>query len=359
MKMKNSLLVAALLTTVTVLAQDPPERSYIVRVARPERASIAETVVKTGYMEAPATVDIFPKISGRLIATTLDDKTNVTEGTRVKHNDVIGRVDPRDYQANLEAAEAMHDHAKATLDDAHKEFARTEALLEEGTATEQEADRSKAALLRAEASLKEAETRVVLARIDLEETEIRAPFDGRIAAKHAYTGAMLTPNTPVYTLMQMDPLRLFFDLPTTAFAKIKPGTTPVAVIVDAYPDETLNCVICNVHPAASATTRTVKVEMQIENPNGKYLPGMYARGEIALNRREDVLVIPRDCIIKVLDRDVVYKVIDARVVTTEVKLGIRQDDRYEVLSGLTEDDDIVTMGLHRLTDGVPVRIETE
>jgi len=359
MNMKKLTLAIALLVTATVFAEESPERSYIIRVTQPERATIAETVVKTGFMEAMAIVDIFPKISGRLITTTLTNGTDVTEGTRVHGGDVIGRIDPRDYQANLEAAEAKRAHAEATLEDARKEFARTEALLEDGTATEQEADRTKAALLRAEATLKETETRVVLARIDLEETEIRAPIDGYISSKHAYTGAMLTPSTPVFTLMKMDPLRLFFDLPTTAFAKIKRGITPVTITVDAYPSETLNSVICNIHPAASAATRTVKVEMHIENPDGKYLPGMYARGEIALNRREDVLTIPRDCIIQVLDRHVVYKVVDGRVVTTDVELGIRQDDRYEVRAGLTDDDVIVTMGHHRLTDGVSVRIETE
>ncbi len=349
---------AALITLAATLTHADDTRRFIVRVTRPERTAISETVVKTGSMEAPAVVDLLPKVSGRLIATTLADGTDVVEGTPVRKGDSIARIDPRDHQARLTAAEAVREHARASLDDAVREFDRTEALLADGSATEQEADRARAARLRAEASLQEAEARVTLARIDLEETEIRAPFDGRITARLAHTGAMLSPATPIYTIQQMDPLRLFFHIPTTTFAKIVPGTTPVAITVDAYPGETLHCVIRSVHPAANATTRTVKAEMHVANPDGKYLPGMYARGEIALDRRENVLVVPRNCLINVIDTHIVYTVVDGRAVATTVTPGIRQDDRFEIIDGLSEADVVITLGHHRLTDGVRVQIES-
>jgi len=129
--------------------------------------------------------------------------------------------------------------------------------------------------------------------------------------------------------------------------------------VDAYPDETLNLNIYSVHPAANDKTRTVKVELDIDNSADKYLPGMYAKGEIALNKRNNVLVIPRDCIVSVLNKAIVYKVENGIAVTTEVKLGTRFDDVFEVVEGLVDDDVVISIGQHRLTNGSSVKIENE
>ena len=355
--MKHIFIAASMLAATTVFAQEGAEKTFIVSVTSPSRKTIAETVVKTGSMMSPAVVSILPKVGGRLVSTTLADGTDVTEGTTIKKGEIIAQIESRDYAAKLAASQASLDYAKATRDDAQKEFDRTAALLKENTATEQEADKAFAELQRAKASLKQAEANLALAQFDMEETQVRAPMDGRITAKQAYPGAMLSPSTPLYTLTAMNPLKLFFDLPTTAYSKIQAGVTDVAVKVDAYPDATLNLKIHSVHPAANDATRTVRIELHVDNNDGKYLPGMYAKGEVALNKRENVLVVPRECIIRALDRNLVYKIKDGRAVSTVVKLGTRFDDVVEVIEGLVDDDVIVFMGHQRLTDGVSVKIE--
>ncbi len=357
--MKNFYIAATILATTTVFAQENIPKTFIVRVTHPSRSTIAETIVKTGSMESPAVVDILPKISGRLVSTSLADGTDVTEGTVVHKGDLIAKIDSRDFAAKLAAAEAGLDSAQATLEDAQKEFGRTSALLKDNTATEQEADRANAVLLRAKAATKEAEANLALAKINMEETEIRSPMDGKVSAKHLFPGAMLSPSTTLYTITEMNPLKLFFDLPTTTFAKIKADVTEVAVTVDAYPEETFNLKIASVHPAANDQTRTVRIELPVDNSAGKYLPGMYAKGEVALNKRDNVLVIPRDCVVTVLNKTIVYKVEKGIAVTTEVNLGTRFNDVFEVLDGLVDDDVVVSIGLHRLTHGAAVTIENE
>lgn len=355
--MKHIFIAASMLAATTLFAQESAEKTFIVRVTSPSRKTIAETIVKTGSMMSPAVVSILPKVGGRLVATTLADGTDVTEGTAVKKGDVIAQIESTDYAARLAASQASLDYAKATLDDTQKEFDRTTALLKENTATEQEADKAYAELQRAKASRRQAEANLALAQLDMEETQVRAPMDGRISAKHAYPGAMLSQLTSLYTLTAMSPLKLFFDLPTTAFAKIKPGATDVAVKVDAYPDETLNLKIHSVHPAANDATRTVRIELHVDNADGKYLPGMYAKGEVGLNKRDNILVIPCECVVQALGRTLVYKIKDGRAVSTDVKLGTRFDDVVEVTEGLADGDVVVFMGLHRLTDGVAVKVE--
>lgn len=357
--MRNFYIAASILATTTVLAQELQTKTFVVRVTHPGRSTIAETIVKTGSMESPAVVDILPKISGRLVSTALADGTDVTEGTLVHQGDLIAKIDSRDFAAKLAAAEAVLDSAQATLADAQKEYNRSSALLKDNTATEQETDRAHAILLRAEASTKEAESNLALAKINMEETEIRSPMEGKVSAKHLYPGAMLSPSTTLYTITKMNPLKLFFDLPTTVFSKIQAGVTEVAVTLDAYPDETFPLKIHSVHPAANDTTRTVKVELHVDNAAGKYLPGMYAKGEVALNKRDNVLVIPRDCLVSVLDKTIVYKVENGVAVATEVKLGTRFDDVFEVVEGLVDNDVVISVGQHRLTNGAAVTIENE
>ena len=359
--MKSTVLAMAVFATAAAWGQEAkgPEkdRVFLVRTVKPERAPIAETVVQTGSIESPAVVDLAPKVAGRLVSTSLEDGAEITEGTSVKAGQVVARLDRRDYAARLAAAQAGLAAAQATLEDARKEHARTEALLKENTATEQEADRALAVLKRAEAGLGEAEAGVALASLDLEETELKAPMDARVAAKHLYPGAMLSPASVVYRLVSMDELRIFFEVPTTRFAKLKPGETDVAVTVDAYPGEELHLKVFSVHPAANDRTRTVRVELRLPNADGKYLPGMYVRGELALNQRENALVVPYECLVPMIGKVIVYEVVDGRAVAREVKLGVRNDARQEILEGVDDGAEIVSVGTHRLTDGAAVKVE--
>lgn len=364
MKAAWTMMMAAL-AAVTAAAQEPAtklgpntDRVFLVRTVKPVRTAIAEVVVQTGSIESPAVVDLSPKVSGRLVSTSLDGGTDVVEGTPVKAGQVIARLDNRDYAARVAAAEASLASAQATLEDARKEFARTEALLKENTATEQESDRALAALKRAEAGVGEAEAALALAKLDLEETEIKAPMDARVAVKNLYPGAMLSPASVIYRLVAMDELRIFFEVPTTRFSKIKPGTTDVAVVVDAYPGEELHLPVHSVHPAANERTRTVRVELRLPNADGKYLPGMYVRGELALDKREGALAVPHECLVPMIGRTIVYEVRDGRAVAREVKLGVRQDDLQEILDGLDENAEVVVAGTHRLADGVAVKVES-
>ena len=350
--MKNTIFVITLAILPTLLIAQAPDRTFTVRAKTPARATIAENIVQTGAFEAPETVVILPKVSGRLVAAPVD------VGTKVAKGDVIAEIESDDYAARVSAVEASLANATATLEDAGKDFDRITALLKTDTATQQEMDKATAALARAKATVAAAEAELTLAKINFGETKIKAPFDGVIAAKTAFAGAMLSPATPVYTVVKTDFLKLFFDLPTTAFPKITPGTTDVVVDVDAYPEERFTQKIHAVFPVANGVTRTVRVELRVDNADGKFIPGMYAKGFIELNKREDVMTVDWDSVVKMLDRTIVYKVAGNKVVAQDVKLGTRQNDIIEVLEGVNDDDLIVFVGQHRLSDGARVNVES-
>lgn len=333
------------------------ERVYAVRVGRPEIRTIAQTLAKTGSITSPSIVEISPKISGRIVSTTSESGTDISEGSYVKKGQLIASIDAREYTALRDAARAARDYAKAQLVDREREYNRTMALLSDDTATEQEADLAKTDFDCATADLMKAEADLAAAEVNLSETTIVAPMDGVVSAKNLYTGAMVSQSSVIYTITQMDPLKIKLDVPTMVYPQIVPGQTGVRVYVDAYPDEPVDLKITKKYPTANTITRTVTVEADLDNSSGKYTPGMYVRGEIGLNERPGILVVPFDCVLRNVDKYYVYKVSDGIAHATEVTVGVRYDDVIEIVTGVELDDVLVSDGIHRLTDGVKVRVE--
>lgn len=337
-------------------AQEPAAKVFAVRTAKPERRTIAQTLVKTGSLDAPARVSLCAKVPGRLLAVALDDGTAVEEGTRVKAGQVVARLDDREYSIARDTAKAAAEAARALAQDAAREFERTEKLRAAKVSTEQEFDVARFARDRTAASLAQAEGGLAKAELDLDECAVRAPFDGVVAAKRLDPGAMVASSSEILTIVATDPLRALFDVPTTALPLLRPGETKVRVTVDAYPDEPADLVVDEAYPTADAGTRTVTVRASLPNPDGRFRPGMFATGAFALDERADVLVVPFEAVLRIRDRRCVYKVQDGKAVLADVEAGLRHDDVVEIVSGLAEGDEIVVDGLHRLADGAAVRV---
>ncbi|MBR3085686.1 MAG: efflux RND transporter periplasmic adaptor subunit [Kiritimatiellae bacterium] len=331
-------------------------RTYAVRTARPEFRTIAQTLVKTGSLIAPTEVLLCPRVSGRLTSTELASGAIAEEGVRVRAGDMVARIDDREFRIARDSASAAVAAARASADEANAEFERTSRLRESNVASEQDFDSARFARDRAAAALAEAEAALARAELDLEETTIRAPFDGVIAERRLHRGAMASTSSVIFRIVATNPLHAIFELPSTALPHLKPGSTRVTMTADAYPGEPVEARVDMVYPAADPVTRTVPVRALIDNPGGRYIPGMFVKGEFALDERENVLTIPFEAVLRIRDRQCVYRVVDGRAVLTDIVTGLRHDAVIEVQSGLSADDEIVVGGLHRLTDGVQVNV---
>ena len=113
---------------------------------------------------------------------------------------------------------------------------------------------------------------------------------------------MVPASSVIYTIQQINPLRILLDVPTTVYPLLKSGETRVSVVIDAYPGAPVDLKIDEVYPTASTTTRTVTIRCDLPNPDGLYAPGMFVTGSIALNERENVLVVPYDAVLRTIDR---------------------------------------------------------
>ena len=345
-----------LLAAAPAAAEAPSERVFAVRTARPQVRTIARTLVKTGSLAAPASVSLCAKVPGRLLSTMGADGREIEEGTRVRKGDAVARLDEREYRIALAAAEAAAAAARAEAENAARSFARTEALFAKAVASEQERDAARAARDRTAAALAQAEAARAAAALDLEETVLRAPMDGVVAAKTLHPGAMVSASAEIFEVVATDPLRVLVDVPTTALPLLRPGETKLSATVDAYPGEAVPLLVSEVYPAADPATRSVPVRALLPNPDGRYRPGMFVSVAFALDEREGVLVVPFESVLRIGERRCVYRAVGGKAVLTTVEVGLRDDDVVEIVSGLSPEDVVVTDGLHRLSDGVAIRV---
>ncbi len=198
-------------------------------VARPGK--IAERLQFTGELESPLSVQVSAKLSGRLDKLELTNGTEVTEGVEVRRNELIAEIEHRDLEAQLALADAQVRQAEAALNDKERERRRLEALFSQEVATEQARDAAVAAHESAEAALAQARAQHALARVNLEESFIRAPMDGVVAERYVDPGAMVGANAPIVRLVQMTPLRLMVSVPARMLP-LPSGETPVEVGTD-------------------------------------------------------------------------------------------------------------------------------
>ena len=333
-----------------------------VRTARAERRDLAETLLFTGDLESPLSVEVKPKIQGRLEKLELASGAATTEGAEVKRGEVIAEIDRRELEAQAALAAAQVKQAEVALADAERERRRLEALFAEEVATEQARDAAVTAHERARALLEAAQAQKTLAEVNLDEASIRAPMDGVVAERRADPGAMVGPATAIARIAQMDPLRLMLAIPARMLPMLEEGRTRVAVATDVWPGREYDCRLARIFPAADPATRTVRAEVLLENPKEagvwRLRPGMYATAKLTLATSPGALTVPAAAVVRVLDRRLVFTVKDNVARATEVRTGLRDGADIEIVAGLAEGDEYVTMGQNKLTDGAAIeRVE--
>ncbi|HRR35290.1 MAG TPA: efflux RND transporter periplasmic adaptor subunit [Kiritimatiellia bacterium] len=349
-----------------------------VRVMPVQTGCVTNAIRLTGSLEAIRTVEVVPKISGRLERLALDDGTPVWEGLAVTNHQVLAVIDHRDIRAQLAQAKAAVDAAQTAvgtanvvLKDRDRERKRMEKLFAEGSTTEQQRDLAVTAyeqavtgVAQAEANLVHAQTAVGVIEVTLTEAFLHAPMDGVISAKYVDPGAMVSPSTKIVQVIPMDELKFMIAIPGPYLHWLTAGKTTVSVRSDAVPDRVFIGLIAHIHPAVDPVTRTATVEVRLKNERnaaGEWLlrPGLYAEGHIILDVRRDVLTLPADVALRRGSRFIAFVVKDGRAQTRELVVGVRDGNRMEILQGLSAGEQVVVMGQHRLTDGIPVRLTAE
>jgi len=243
--------------------------------------------------------------------------------------------------------------AAAQLQDAQQKYERARSLFEEGLVARGDYDeassRFEAARAAHEMALQEVENLraelrqrragVALAEKKLGDTLIRAPFAGQVSRRSVAPGQYLRLQTPVVSIVSIDPLRVRLQVPEKVAGWIEVGQ-PVEVAVEAYPDQRFSGEVARISPAVDRETRSLEVEALLANPDGRLKPGFFAKATIASKRVEQVLLVPNEAVRYVFGVYKVFAVQDRTLDEREVTLGERTGDQVEVVEGLKPDERI-------------------
>jgi len=357
----------------------------IVQVQSVFTESVAETSDYTATVEAFKTNNISSSTGNRIKRILVDVGSRVSAGQVVVLLDNISSVNQESAIAGQRASVANQDAALASQEASlkseeinlarqKKDLDRAKELVRIGGGTQQTVDQLQAAYDAAQEALKARKRALQASRTSLqasqtslgasqrsmqtvqENTVLRSPISGVVSARNYDSGDL--PGGPILTIQQVNPLKVIVNVNEEEYPKVKVGM-PVKVTLDAVPGETFAGTVHLIHPEINQATRTFKVEITINNGAGKVGAGMFARVSFNYGSANHI-VVPDRAIVKMQGAGTRYVFVyqpDGTVRYVEVKLGLRLGDRYEILSGLSNGDKVVTAGQSRLTDGVKVKLQ--
>ncbi|TDO02603.1 efflux RND transporter periplasmic adaptor subunit [Sunxiuqinia elliptica] len=306
---------------------------------------IEQTINTTGTVAATKEASLLTEMSGRY-ALAVNPATGkpFMLGDKVKQGQVIVQLEDEEYVNNI-GLEAK----KLNLDISEQQYTKQKSLFDKGGVTQSELSNAEVSAVNARDSYK-------LAQIQLEKMKVRAPFTGVITGLPYFTaGTKVASNAEVATLMSYETLNLEVNLPEKYINEVDKNQV-IRVMNYTLPEDTLQGKVGALSPAISTETRTFKGNLEVQNEALKLRPGMFVQAEIILDRKDSVIVIPKDVILSNQRGKSVFIVVKGTAEQKQVTLGYENQDRVEITSGLKANDRLVVKGFETLRDRSKVKI---
>lgn len=344
-----------------------------VRVATAEEGRLARTVDVSGTLAADEQAELSFKVAGRL------QQMNVDIGTPVRRGQAIARLVPTDSELRVRQAEtalqqarsqlglpaqggdervvpeetALVKGAAATLKQAQLTRDRMARLFNEQLIPQSDFDAAEAALGVAEGRYQEAietartrqgllaqrKSELAISRQQLADTVLTAPFDGVIQERTASVGDYMAPGTQAVVIVRVHPLRLRLSVPE----REAPGVTiglPVKLSVEGDPS-TYTGRVARISPAITEDNRTLLLEAEVPNPDGRLRPGSFAKAEIVVQASDPAVLVPASSIVTFAGIEKVIGVEAGKAVEKRVRTGRRSGDQVEIVEGVKAGEPVV------------------
>lgn len=296
--------------------------------------SIDNQIFASGTVLPNEEVNLMSEISGRLV------KLNIKEGSVITKGQIIAKINDRELKAQLQKIEYNQELARK-IELRQQKLLKVEAInLEEYDVTS-----NNIRVLDAEKEVVEAQ---------LEKTEIRAPFSGRIGLKNISEGAYLAPGTSIATIIQSNPIKIDFTVPEKYSSNIQVGSA-ITFNLDGDMFNYAARVVA-VEPKVDETLRTLRIRALAQNPVGKFVPGMFVKVKAALGGEQKAVMIPTEAIVPVLKGKKVFIVKNGKAAEVMVTTGLRTEKKIQVLDGLKSGDSLITSGIMALKPNTLVRV---
>ena len=299
-----------------------------------KKGTLSENVIASGTLEASEFLNLVSETQGKIV------KIYKEKGDRVAAGDVIAKVDDEVIAANVLTAEANYTQFE-------KDVERLTRLSEENAVTKRDLEQANIGLKKAKADL-------ITAKKALSNTSIKAPISGYINNDFITEGQLLGGGSPVCEIVNNNRLKLNIKVPENAVYKIKVGQT-VVVSLSVFPDKKFSGKISAIAEKADAVLK-FNVEITLDNDVNAHLKsGLYAEVELPVTN-EEKLLISKIAIVESMERPVVYVASNGKAVRRTLIIGQSNNEQVEVLSGLSDGDQVIVSGQLNLKDGDDIKI---
>ncbi|MCK7548842.1 efflux RND transporter periplasmic adaptor subunit [Marinobacter koreensis] len=297
------------------------------------RVTFDENVRLDGVIEAVQQSTVSAQTSGTVQKLPFDVDDSVAAGQ------LIVQLEDSEQRARLNQAQAGLEEAQAALVDARQRFKRIEAVHERGLVSRQEFDQARNNLAAAQARVERAQAGVDEAQKQLGYTRIVAPYSGILTERHVQIGESVRPGQPLLSGLSLEQLRVVVSLPQKYADLARSQRQATVTLGDGRVLQTGEMTF---YPYADPATHTFRLRMRLTEPNGSLFPGMLVNVRVPVGSRES-LMVPAESLVRHGELRALY-VLDeqGRPRLRQVRVGARQGDRLEILSGVGEGEKVVT-----------------
>jgi len=328
------------------------KRGLSIKVYKISRATFEDLLPSMGSIKGLITRKLNFEVPGMV------EVVNFREGDLVKEGQLITQLKQKETLLKIDYNRAKLKSAMVALSQAEKKVKLHRALYDIGAINRLKLSEVEAEAGNAKHQVEAAEVEVASAQEELRKTEIYSPTDCILNERNIEVGEQMSPyqGKPI-EVTEIDTVFAEVGVVERDVTKIKIGQL-ARVYVDAYPDLPFDGIVDNIYPSLSQKTRTLPVEIKIENSRRMLMPGMFARADIILFEKPGVVSIPRLAIKKLDDAHMVYIVDEATNTAMErlVETGYESVDYIEITRGLNEGDLVAITNIEQLTSGTPVQI---
>jgi membrane fusion protein (multidrug efflux system) len=355
-------------------AKTDPRKNRVLTVGTmsPVKRDLDVRLTYTADLTPNQLVNVFSRVDGYIA------KIDVDKGDFVKAGQLLVEIDHTDYihavnqaKANLQSAKAKVVQQEAAVRNAVLTLNRMQTLIKDQFVSQQDLDtalvnRDAAAALQDSLRAQVQQMAVALAQAEtnLAYSYIRAPFAGYIAERNLDPGAYVSGTTAststmsrgILSLHDVDTVRTLIEVVEKDVPLVKVGQR-AEVRAEAYPNETFEGTVTRIVQALNRATRTMTVEVDLPNKDHRLKGGMFARVEVLVGTHPQAIQIPLDAVSRLEEFQYVYVVKDGKAHQVPVELGIRVENRIEVLKGLNGDEQLIVSGKDLVSEGAPVQVQ--
>lgn len=319
------------------------------------RGNLVNKLNYTGDVLAIEQANIYSRVAGNI------QRINVNIGDYVRQGKVLAEIDRSIYMQTLRQTDGLYKQAKATVDNNRINYERNKELFDKGLVSKGDLDNARTTLTVSEAQAESALANYRNAQTTLSYCTITAPFSGYITKRLLDRGSYVSSggtsqSTVIFTISDIKNVKVMVNVLEKDIPLLD-RIEDAQVTTGTYPGEVFKAGIKKMSQQVDVSTRTMPVEIDILNNDGKLKPGMFVNIELLIKKADNILILPVQCILKDNKGSYVYTVgADSTAQSKYIETGIEQDNNKEIISGLNEEDKVILAGQTLVKNGMKVKI---